>query len=116
MLWIREIFCTDPAPALFVRDVKDVKKNSFFQVFCLLQVIKKAQNSRNKGFSYYFCLMEGFGSVQIMTDSERPQNFYNSQASLVRTGTQSRTYDLRMREVVKFLSNQFSSRVRCKWV
>jgi hypothetical protein len=49
------------------------------QVFCLLlfeatftslfkdkKVIKKLQNSRNQGFSYYFCLMiEGSGTATL---------------------------------------------------
>jgi hypothetical protein len=61
-------------------------KNCLFRVFlCFLllwyiliifqsyKVIKKSQNSRNQGFSYYFCLMmEGSvsGSVQIWMDPD----------------------------------------------
>jgi hypothetical protein len=35
------------------------------------RVIKKSQNSRNQGFSHFFHLMmEGSGSVQIITDPD----------------------------------------------
>jgi hypothetical protein len=38
--------------------------------------MKYSQNSRNQGFSYFFCLiMEGSGSVHIMTDPNGPKTY-----------------------------------------
>jgi hypothetical protein len=62
----------DPDPAIFVFDLQDANKNCF-SAYCFLKVrsnhfskiksheeVKK--NSRNQGFSYYFCLrIEGSG-------------------------------------------------------
>jgi hypothetical protein len=55
--------------ALFVSDLQDTNKKIIFSnLFCLLvleviKVIKKSPKSKNKGFSYSFCLMmEGSGS------------------------------------------------------
>ncbi len=68
---------SDPDPALFVIGFQDAKKNKFFSdLACFLlfegtftsvfkdkKVIKRSQNSRNQGFSYFICLMmEGSGS------------------------------------------------------
>jgi hypothetical protein len=70
-------------PAIFVIDLQDVnKKKVSFNFFCLLllegtftsflkdkKVTKKSQNSRNQGFSYYFCWMmegSGFGSATLV--------------------------------------------------
>jgi hypothetical protein len=47
--------------------------------------MKKSQNSRNLGFSYYFCLMMMEGSVPL-TDPEGP-NSYGSGG----TGAKART-------------------------
>jgi hypothetical protein len=89
----------DPNPAIFVIDLEDANKNKFFlkQFFCILlfegtfisfiKNKKKLQNSRNQGFSYYFCLMiegsgSGVGSGSIpLTDgsgsgSRRPKNMW----------------------------------------
>ncbi len=85
----------DPDSAIFVRDLQDVNKNNFvFKVFLLItfwryiyiifqrqKVIKKSQNSRNKCFSYYFCVMiEGFrpGSENLnnVSGSGRPINIW----------------------------------------
>ncbi len=77
MLWIRDILVRirirasdqmdpDPAPdpAIFVLDLQDAYY--FLKVhlhnFSTIIVIKKLQNSRNQGFSYYFCLTNGSGS------------------------------------------------------
>jgi hypothetical protein len=72
-----------PDPSLIASHFEDGYRKIiiFLQIFfCLLlsvgtftsvQVIKKSQNSRNQGFSYFFSLlMEGSGSVQIITDIE----------------------------------------------
>ncbi len=63
------------------------QKNYFkqkFSAYCFLKVhlhhfskIKKSQNNRKQGFSYYFCLMiEGSGSVPLTngSGSRRPKN------------------------------------------
>ncbi len=52
-------------PAIFVSDIQDAFKflclllfeGTFTSFFKDKKVIKKSQNSRNQGFSYYFCLM-----------------------------------------------------------
>jgi hypothetical protein len=48
-----------------------------FTSFFKIKVIKKLDNRRNQGFSYYFCLMmkgSGSESVQMMTDPEGPKS------------------------------------------
>jgi hypothetical protein len=61
----------DPDPAIFVIDLQDANKKLIFlnNLFCLLlfegtvhlhhfskiKRQKESQNSRNQGFSYYFC-------------------------------------------------------------
>jgi hypothetical protein len=47
----------DLDPATFVIDLQDATKNYFFKSFPAYYFIKKSQNSRNQGFSYYFCVM-----------------------------------------------------------
>ncbi len=64
----------DPDPAIFVIDLQDANKKLILKkFFCLLHHFskikrpKKLQNSRNQGFSYYFCLMiEGSGRPKNM--------------------------------------------------
>jgi hypothetical protein len=68
---------SDPDPAIFVIDLQDASKklifNTFFSAYFFLKLHlhhfskikspKESQNSRNQGFSYYFCMMiEGTGS------------------------------------------------------
>jgi hypothetical protein len=70
----------DPDPALFVSDLQKANK----KYFCLLLFEgtftsfvndKKSQNSKNLGFSYYFCfMMEGSGYVPLTNRSGRPKN------------------------------------------
>ncbi len=63
----RWVIDSDLDPALFVSGFQDVKKISFFYVFFTLEgtftsvfkVIKKSQNCRNQGFSYFFLLDNG---------------------------------------------------------
>jgi hypothetical protein len=67
----------DPDPAIFVIDLQDASKNKFVNAifstyyflkldlhhFSKIKSQKESQNSRNQGFSYYFCMMiEGSGS------------------------------------------------------
>jgi hypothetical protein len=67
----------DPDPAIFVIDLQDASKNKFFYKifsayyflkvhlhhFSKIKSQKESLNSRNQGFSYYFCMMiEGSGS------------------------------------------------------
>ncbi len=75
----------DPAPecALFVSDLQDANKNNFYMFFAYYflkvhlhhssqkKVIKMSQNSRNQGFSCFFCLIMG-GSESSFG---RPKNF-----------------------------------------
>ncbi len=42
----------------------------------MIKCHKKSQKSKNQGFSYFYCLMmEGSGSVQIMTDPDGPKTY-----------------------------------------
>ncbi len=83
----------DPAPAIFVIDLQDannklIKKKvflliTFWRYICImfqrLKVQKKSQNSRNQGFSYYFCLLiEGSVSIPLAngSGSGRPINMW----------------------------------------
>jgi hypothetical protein len=90
----------NPDPAIFVLDLQDVNHFSLsFSVYYHLKVhfskknvIKKSQNSRNQGFSYYFCLMiEGSGSRSVpltigsRSGSKRPKT-YGSGSLTLRTG------------------------------
>jgi hypothetical protein len=74
----------DPDPAIFVIDLQDANhKNKFFKQIVLLITFfisiyivfqvksqKESQNSRNQGFSFYFCMVvEGSGS-------RRPKNMW----------------------------------------
>ncbi len=77
-LWLMN---SDPDPAFFVIDLQDAKGNNFClnifpAYYCLkvhlhiLKSQKESQNSRNQGFSYYFCMVtEGSGSG-------RPKNMW----------------------------------------
>jgi hypothetical protein len=48
-------------------------RTSFFKV---KESLKMSQNIRNQGFPYYFCLMmQGSGSIQIMTDPGGPKTY-----------------------------------------
>jgi hypothetical protein len=62
----------DPDPAIFVIDLHDANKKLFFyfifsayyflklhflHLFAKIKSQKESQNSRNQGFSYYFCMM-----------------------------------------------------------
>jgi hypothetical protein len=70
----------DPDPAIFVIDLQNASKklifNTIFSAYYFLRVHlhhfskiksqKEPPNSRNQGFSYYFCMMiEGSGSGSI---------------------------------------------------
>jgi hypothetical protein len=80
----------DPDPAIFVLDLQGANKKLIFKkFFCLLlfkgtftsffkdkksKEVTKQQNSRNHGFSYYFCLMidgsgAGSGSATLLVNS-----------------------------------------------
>ncbi len=73
-LWLMD---PDSDPSIFIIDLQDANKNKFkkksFSAYYFLRLLlhhfskikskKKSQNSRNPGFSWYFCLMmEGSGS------------------------------------------------------
>jgi hypothetical protein len=85
----------DPDPAIFVIDLQDASKKKIFNTifsayyflklhlhhFSQIKCQKGSQNSRNKGFSYYFCMMtEGSGSGSIPltsgSGSGRPKNMW----------------------------------------
>ncbi len=78
------LWLMDPDPAIFVIDLQDASQklifNKIFSAYYFLKVFlhhfsktksqKESQNSRNQGFSYYFCMMiEGSGSG-------RPKNMW----------------------------------------
>jgi hypothetical protein len=87
------LWLMDPAqdPAIFVIDLQEaffpkfsayyflkVRLHHFLRVKSHKKVIKKSQNSRNQGCSYYFCLMkEGSGagsrSVPVTNGSKRAE-------------------------------------------
>ncbi len=68
---------SDPDPAIFVIDLQDASNklilNTIFSAYYFMKVhlhhfkdkkSKESQNSRNQGFSYYFCMMiEGSGAA-----------------------------------------------------
>ncbi len=70
-LWVMD---PDPDPALFIIDLQDANKKLLFfksflhitfwrYIYIVFKKIKRSQNSRNQGFSYYSCLIiEGSGS------------------------------------------------------
>jgi hypothetical protein len=76
--WIRiRIRILDPDPAIFVIDLQDTSKELIFNIifsayyflkvhlhhFSKIKSQKEPQNSKNQGFSYFFCMMiEGSGS------------------------------------------------------
>jgi hypothetical protein len=77
---------SDPDPAISVIDLQDASKYSFFPTifsayyflkvhlhhFSKIKSQKESQNSRNQGFSHYFCMMiEGSGS-----GPGRPKNMW----------------------------------------
>ncbi len=75
----------DPDLAIFVPDLQDANIKLFFLLitfwhlhhFSNIKSHKESQNSRNQGFSYYFCLMiEGSGSVHLTngSGSRKPKN------------------------------------------
>jgi hypothetical protein len=85
----------DPDPAIFVIDLQDASKKLIFQhnfsayyflkvhlhQFSKIKSQKESQNSRNQGFSYYFCMMiEGSGSIPLTSGSGsgswRPKNMW----------------------------------------
>ncbi len=97
-LWQMDL---DPDPAIFVIDLQDASKKIIFlhNFFCLLlfeatftsflkiKSQKESQNSRNRGFSYYFCMMiegsgsgsrAGSGSIPLTSGSGsgRPKNMW----------------------------------------
>ncbi len=85
-------FVADPAldPAIFVSDLQHDDFFTRFYIYYFLKlhfrnfskkkVIKKSQNRRNDGFSYYFRLIEGSGAryirylVQIKSGSGEKSN------------------------------------------
>jgi hypothetical protein len=89
----------DPDPAIFVIDLQDASKNKFFYKifsayyflkvhlhhFSKIKSQKESLNSRNQGFSYYFCMMiegsgSGSGSIPLTSESGsgagRPKNMW----------------------------------------
>jgi hypothetical protein len=88
---------SDPDPAIFVIDLKVANKKIIFKKsfsadyfsevhlhnFSNIESPKEVKNSRNQGFSYYFCLMiegsgAGSGSIPLTngSGSRRPKNMW----------------------------------------
>ncbi len=86
-----------PDPAIFVIDLQDASKklifNTIFSAYYFLKVYlhhfskiksqKESQNSKNQGFSYYFCMIiegsgAGSGSIHLIngSGSRRPKNMW----------------------------------------
>ncbi len=84
---------SDPDPSIFAIDLQDASKKLIFNTifsaydflklhlyhFSKIKIQKESQNSRNQGFSYYFCMMiEGSGSIPPTSGSGsgswRPKN------------------------------------------
>ncbi len=93
-LWLMD---PDPDPAFSVVDLQDANKKQIFyfifsayyflkihiHLFSKIKSQKESQNSRNQGFSYYFCIMiEGSrsGSIPLTngsgSGSRRPKNMW----------------------------------------
>jgi hypothetical protein len=89
----------DPEPAIFVIDLQDASKKLIFNTvfsayyflkvhlhhFSKIKIQKESQNRRNKGFSYYFCMIiegsgsrAGSGSIPLTNGygSGRPKNMW----------------------------------------
>ncbi len=100
LVWIRIrilIRILDPNSAIFVIDLQDANKKLIFylifsayyflkvhlHLFSKIKSQKESQNSRNLGFSYYFCMMiEGSrsGSIPLTNGSggsRRPKNMWS---------------------------------------
>ncbi len=103
----------DPDPAIFVIDLEDASKklifNTIFSDYYFLKVHlhhfskiksqKESQNRRNRGFSYYFCMMiegagsgaeAGSGSIPLISGSGagsgRPKNMWIRWSRIRNTG------------------------------
>ncbi len=84
------LWLMDPDPAIFVIDLQDANKKQIFyfifsayyclkihlHLFSKIKCRKESQNSRNQGFSYYFCMMiegsrswAGSGSMPLTNGS-----------------------------------------------
>ncbi len=83
------LWLVDPDPAIFVIDFQDASKKLIFNTifsacyryflkvhlhhFSKIKSQKEPQNSRNQGFSYYFCMMiEGSGSGSRAGSGSKP--------------------------------------------
>jgi hypothetical protein len=93
---------SDPDPAIIVIDLQEAKNNLSFLLFTFEGTFtsffkekdQKSQNSRNQGFSYYFCLMiEGAGSRCVPltngsgSDPGGPKTYGSGSATLGRRKT-----------------------------
>ncbi len=100
---------SDPDLAIFVIDVQDANKKQIFFIFVLLITFfkryiyiifqeksqKESQNSRNQGFSCYFCMIiEGSGSIPLTNGSGsvsgRPKNMWRIRIRIRNTGKNPR--------------------------
>ncbi len=85
------LWLIDPDPAIFfIIELRDANKTQFLKFFSAyyfskvhlhhfskIKSQKESQNSRNQGFSYYFCMMiEGSGSIPLTNGSRRPKNMW----------------------------------------
>ncbi len=108
--WIRiriRIRILDPDAATFVIDLQDANKKLIKKIFFPLYFLKvhlhnfskiksqkESQNSRNQGFSYYFCMMiegSGSGSIPLTNGSGWPKNMLIRKRIRIRNTAAQRT-------------------------
>ncbi len=87
-LWIRILLFSSltfkmPTKTIFVKTFSCLLlfEGTFLHSFPKIKSQKESQNSRNQGFSYYFCMMtEGSGSIPLTagsgSGSRRPKNMW----------------------------------------
>ncbi len=104
----------DPDPSIFVIDLQDASKKLFFNTtfsaydflklhlhhFSKIKIQKESQNSRNQGFSYYFCMIiEGSGSGSRAGSGSKPLTSGSGSGSWRPKNTWIRWIRIRIRNI-----------------